>query len=250
MPEEYRDRVTKEQFKSRRRNQRMAGEKLGNAGLEDVKSQEFDVDSLDDFNFGMLGAGGAVGRGSQNLDNDDADDDIFGRGKNRFSRLEARKFFESGKYTAQQLYDYGLSREGSNDFIFGNKAKSFLLANGAVVPGTTPPDPVDPEPNDPAPGVPTAPVGGNQTINFPPPSGGSPNPGFGGATQIVQNDNDVVNSFNNNSGTISYNQDNSVSQNVYGGSSRYFNYGGNDIASIYDQDPQSPVGSDRRETAL
>ena len=104
---------------------------------------------------------------------------------------------------------------------------------------------MDPEPNDPAPGVPTAPVtGGTQEINFPAPVGGRPNPGFGGATQIVQNDNDVVNSFNNNSGTISYNQDNSVSQNVYGGSSRYFNYGGNDIASIYDQDPQSPVGPD------
>ena len=104
---------------------------------------------------------------------------------------------------------------------------------------TGPEEPTGPI-NDPATGVPTAPVdnGGDQIIKLPKnPIGGGIG---GGATQIVQNDNDVTNSFNNSS-NFSYTQDNSATQNVYGGSSRTFKYGGNDIGSGYDVDPQSPV---------
>ena len=109
--------------------------------------------------------------------------------------------------------------------------------------GDPPADPPAEDINEPAPGVPTAPVdnGGDQVIKVPKnPIGGGL--GKGGVSQIVQNDNDVINSFNNSSG-FTYTQDNSVDQTVYGDSSRNFTYrhGGNNIASIYDVDPQSPV---------
>ena len=59
-----------------------------------------------------------------------------------------------------------------------------------------------------------------------------------GAFQDIQNDNDVENSFNNNTGEIDYYQDNSVDQRYYGGSSRTFNYtGGDGMDRLYD----SPV---------
>ena len=120
-----------------------------------------------------------------------------------------------------------------------------LFGGGGDPPDTTPPEEVE-EINTPAPGVPTAPVdnSGDQVIKLPKnPIGGGI--GKGGVSQIVQNDNDVINSFNNSSG-FTYTQDNSVDQTVYGDSSRNFTYrhGGNNIASIYDTDPQSPVTGD------
>ena len=68
-------------------------------------------------------------------------------------------------------------------------------------------------------------TGGDQNIGKPqPPAERPPTPLYGGVTQEINQDNDIVNTITGNNNTVTNNQDNSISQKVYGGSNRYFNY--------------------------
>ena len=237
MPEEYRNKVDQATFKARRKAQRKAGDAIGDIGLEGFKSGQFDIESLDDFDFRAVGAGGTAGRGSKNLDDDDDSNDIFGRGKARFSKFDAKGLLDTGKFTAQELYDYGMANDGKNDFVFGNKTQNYL---SKLLDGGKPGDPNDPgDPSDPEdPPYTTLPVPVN------------PNP----PASVVQNPiQDIDISFGNikgdgntqSVGDITQNTsytDNSVS---YGNDERNFTYstGGNMIAEPFDVDTQSPTGS-------
>lgn len=105
------------------------------------------------------------------------------------------------------------------------------------------PPPAEPTPDPrPTPGVSSAPV---QTINNTGGGGGNMSP-----TQNVNQDNDITNIISGDGNSVSNTQDNSVTQNnidnsnnsrYYGGSTRNFSYGGNNIANPYDADPQTPT---------
>ena len=131
--------------------------------------------------------------------------------------------------------------------------KGFAHSNIAVrmSPGMqdTPPE-AEPTPEPkPTPGVVSSPV---QTINNEGGGGGNMSP-----TQNVNQDNDITNIIRGDSNTVTNTQDNSVTQNnidnsnnsrYYGGSTRYFNYGGNNVTNNpYDADKQSPTGYVRKE---
>jgi len=82
------------------------------------------------------------------------------------------------------------------------------------------------------------------------PSPGVPSAPTGNGGMNVRQDNDIVNSFegnrnkvvNNQDNSITYtNEDNSNNSRYYGGSERSFAYGGNNVDTPYDADPQSPV---------
>lgn len=80
-------------------------------------------------------------------------------------------------------------------------------------------------------------TGGDQSIGGKPPKGSGarpPRPLYGGVTQEINQDNDIVNTITGNNNTVTNTQDNSISQKVYGGSNRYFNY---------DSSPTMPVES-------
>ena len=70
-------------------------------------------------------------------------------------------------------------------------------------------------------------TGGDQSITKPkpqPPAERPPAPLYGGVTQEINQDNDIVNTITGDNNNVTNNQDNSISQKVYGGSNRYFNY--------------------------
>ena len=70
-------------------------------------------------------------------------------------------------------------------------------------------------------------TGGDQSITKPapqPPAERPPTPLYGGVTQEINQDNDIVNTITGNNNTVTNSQDNSINQKVYGGSNRYFNY--------------------------
>lgn len=113
---------------------------------------------------------------------------------------------------------------------------------------TPPPAEPSPEPK-PTPGVSSSPV---QTITNKGGGGGYMSP-----TQNVNQDNDITTTITGDGNSVSNTQDNSVTQNnidnsdnsrYYGGSTRYFNYGGNNITNNpFDADLQSPTGFKRKE---
>lgn len=223
----------------------MAGDAVMEMGLNPYKKDEFNVKNLDDFDFRSFGAGGAVGRGSEGFDNQDREDDEYGKGRGRMSGLDAKGLYRAGNFTAQELYDYGMANDGKNDFVFGENARNFLLRKiGKKDDGGN---------NNPPPGDGYS-GSGNQTINVG--TGGSPGTGGGSRNNVSfnvqqQNDNradfsdlyiggDVNAPVQDNSvnQTFTDNSNNSV---TYGGSMRYFGYGDTDIPSIYDVDPASPT---------
>ena len=246
MPQEYRDKVSEEVFNRRQAGQRMAGDKVIELGLDPYKKDEFNVKNLDDFDFRSFGAGGAVGRGSSGFDNDDREDDVYGKGRGRMSGYDAKNLYRAGNFTAQELYDYGLANDGKNDFIFGPNAKKFLLRKIG-------------KDNDGGGNNPPPQTGGggtgNQTINVG--TGGGGDTGGGGSRNNVsfntnqQNDNRItfgnvggsnntINPIVNNSVNNNF-TDNSDNSTTYGGSMRFFNYGDTDIPNIFDVDPASPT---------
>ena len=247
MPQEYRDKISKEIFEARQAGQRMAGDKVIELGLDPYKQAEYNVKNLDNFDFASFGAGGAVGRGSSGFDNDDREDDVYGKGRGRFSRQDAKGLYRAGNFTAQELYDYGEANDGIGDFIFGGKTKQFLQRkinkdnNGGG--------------GDRGPQGPGGGGSGNQTINVG--TGGGGDTGGGGSRNNVsfntnqQNDNRItfgnvggsnntVNPIVNNSVNNNF-TDNSDNSTTYGGSMRFFNYGDTDIPNIFDVDPASPT---------
>ena len=251
MDEEYRGRVSEDVFNSRKENQRMAGDAIVEVGdLEKFQDDAFNVDSIADFNFGAVGAGGAAGKGSSGLDDGDGGNDVFGRGRDRFSKFDAKGLIGAG-FSAQELWDHGIANDGKGDFIFGDKAKRYLLNNGAS-------DGSNPGGGDTGGGD----DGGGDT------GGGNPgggNPGTGDPNPITNPDpptsiyrgpniqyfenigGDITDSFNKNSGTINVNNgvENAIltdNSRIYGGNSNSFYYsGGNAIDDPYDKDPQSPI---------
>ena len=101
--------------------------------------------------------------------------------------------------------------------------------------GIKPKDPKDPKPPADPPGGGgnnggiNIDTGGDQNIDKPkppaqPPAERPPTPLYGGVTQEINQDNDIVNTITGNNNTVNNTQDNSISQKVYGGSNRYFNY--------------------------
>ena len=248
MPQEYRDKISKEIFEARQAGQRMAGDKVIELGLDPYKQAEYNVKNLDNFDFASFGAGGAVGRGSSGFDNDDREDDVYGKGRGRFSRQDAKGLYRAGNLTAQELYDYGEANDGIGDFIFGGKTKQFLQRkinkdnNGGG--------------GDRGPQGPGGGGSGNQTINVGTGGGGGDTGGGGSRNNVSfntnqQNDNRItfgnvggsnntVNPIVNNSVNNNF-TDNSDNSTTYGGSMRFFNYGDTDIPNIFDVDPASPT---------
>ena len=90
----------------------------------------------------------------------------------------------------------------------------------------TKPEKPDPKPD------PTPPSGGNNgTINIdtgadqniggrPPIGGGDDGLSYGDVSQLINQDNDIVNTITGNNNTVTNNQDNSINQEVYGSSNR------------------------------
>ena len=117
-----------------------------------------------------------------------------------------------------------------------------LFGGGDEDKATSPGEPMDP--NDPADGVITAPVNGDSggdMIQNPPSIGGGlkDNSGFINNFQYKNDHNYSINATGGSS--VDNSRDYSINQTNYGDSSRTFKYGGNDIGSGYDVDPQSPV---------
>lgn len=215
MSEGYQGRVSEDTFNRRQKAQRMAGDALKDTTASERNKGIYDVTDLKDFDLTAGGRGGTTGGGaySDGGTANDSSDDTFGKGRGRFSRQDAKKLFNGGNFSAQELMDYGNNLDESKDQIFGGKAQRFLQSKlGEITtpdkPGVTPDNPT-PKPGDDADrGVP------NVDISLP----GTGEGGSGNATNINVTDNDVISNNSGDNAVITQKVDNSVSQQAYGGS--------------------------------
>jgi len=196
MSDAYRDRVSKEEYKERRNEQRMAGDHIGVSGQDagTYRSGLLDIDQLEDYNRRAIGAGGSVGGKKRGYDDggtpDDFSDDTLGKGVDRLSKIDLKLLLDSNanwlgqaslsegeegylpddlrakqeliNYSKVAVDDEGAKQGGAAQRLLGKWANE--IANYEYVPPTNdepvaPVDPVTPvDPVDPGPVDPVEPV--------------------------------------------------------------------------------------------
>ena len=231
MSQGYRDRVSQDEFRGRRKAQRMAGNRMdtrkdivqGYGQLSPERQEEYGsrqqfrdarkefknenpyaVDKLEDFDLRATGAGGARGPGAKGLDTTRTADDKLGRGKARLSKQDLLRLQEKGGFGKEELIDFAetkVTRDfGEGTGGYGGAAAGLLekwkteIMNAEAAENSN----INPEPPGTKPGVDEIPDDTNDGGNI----ADAPSIPVGGIGNIIGDTGDITLQDSTNFGTI------------------------------------------------